>query len=220
MTIKELIAEGERLAKPSLLLNERPSDTGIVAYWGGRGRQGSRLPAGDRHWITLDCAWLANHGIRVRGSLGVYEVDSRRKWPMPISLDQRPDVPLSRLGIQDGIPLYGHEAPSFPPFEAVCLYGGSVIDEWLDSLGAERTEYDALVMTELAASYQQEYRKRCPLFRDEYAAVLAGWHTIWPDDEFYIPREMRLLLWTFRDAEPWIEVFERAPNFPIRVRIT
>jgi hypothetical protein len=31
---------------------------------------------------------------------------------------------------------------------------------------------------------------------------------------------MRLALWTFREAEPWVEVFERSPNMPVRLRIT
>ena len=32
-------------------------------------------------------------------------------------------------------------------------------------------------------------------------------HIYGSDDNFYIPREMRLVLWTFRGAEPWYEVF-------------
>lgn len=65
------------------------------------------------------------------------------------------------------------------------------------------------------------YRERCPLYlEDRPVAVLGGWHASWPDDEFYLPRQMRLALWTFREAEPWVEVFERSPNMPVRLRIT
>jgi hypothetical protein len=109
---------------------------------------------------------------------------------------------------------------SLPPIEAVCLYGGSVAEEWLASEGLGRTDYDVAATTDIGAAYKQVYRERCPLYSAGPAAVLGGWHAIWSDDEFYLPQEMRLMLWTFRDAEPWIEVFERFPNLPVRIRIT
>src|SRR5208283_4274490 len=104
-----------------------------------------------------------------------------------------------------GTPLYGHEAVSFPPIMAVCLYGGVKVGEWIKSLGYERTDYDLIENTDLGQGYRQELMKRCPLYSNAYAAVLGGWHAMWPEDHFYMPSEMRLVLWTFRDAEPWIE---------------
>jgi hypothetical protein len=35
MNLKELIAEGEALQRPSLLLSTKPNPGGIVGYWGG-----------------------------------------------------------------------------------------------------------------------------------------------------------------------------------------
>jgi hypothetical protein len=155
----------------------------------------------------------------VQGSLGVYDVDARWGWSVPIYTDQI-SAPLSALEIRGGTPLYGHETTSFPPIEALCLYGGPIIDEWLSLEGLERTDYDRAPYTKLGEKYFEAYGERCQLYAKGPAAVLGGWHAIWPDDDFYLPREMRLVLWTFRDAEPWIEVFERSPNLPVRVRIT
>jgi hypothetical protein len=95
MTPEAVIAEGERLAKPSLFLAESPTPTGVVAYWRGS-RAGYRGRDGDRHRITFDCNWLSQQGVRVQGSVGVYDVDSRWGWVMPIHLD-RLSVPLAQL---------------------------------------------------------------------------------------------------------------------------
>jgi hypothetical protein len=219
MKADAIIAEGERLAKPSLLLDETPTSVGVVAYWGGGGRLGYHGRDDDRHRITFDCGWLAAQCIRVKGSVGVYDIDTRWRWRVPVWLD-RVQAPLTELQMQGGVALFGREAMSFPPIEAVCLYGGRVVDEWLASERLERTNYDAAATTEVGEAYRQVYRERCPLFSDSPAAILGGWHAMWPDDDFYLPREMRLVLWTFRDAEPWIEVFERFPNMPVRIRNT
>src|SRR5262245_14114288 len=135
MTTDELVAEGMRLAKPSLLLSETPYESAVVAYYGGNGRSGYSGRNDDRHRITIDCEWLSLHGIKVAGSLGVYEVDPHWKWPVPIWLDRQPNTPLRELDIRDGMPLYGREAASVPPIEALCLYGGPAIGEWLSSMG-------------------------------------------------------------------------------------
>lgn len=217
MFADEIIAEGERLAKPSMLLDEKPSPTGVMAYWRGQGRNGYSGRPEDRHRMTFDCAWLAQQGIRVSGSIGLYDVHSG--WRIPFVLDRVPS-PLSDLGITGGTPLYGHEAMSIPPIEALCLYGGEPVERWLASQGLDRTDYDAAFNTDVGKAYNRVYQDRCPFFWNGPAAVLGGWHTIWPDDDYYLPREMRLVLWTFWESEPWIEVFERAPNFPIRMRIT
>jgi hypothetical protein len=50
---------------------------------------------------------------------------------------------------------------------------------------------------------------------------VGGWHTTWPDDDFFIPREMRLMLWTFQDSEPYYEVFlSPLLNYIVKDRIT
>ena len=218
MTIEELIAEGEALARPSLLLVDEPNENGVVAFWGGAGRV--ELPAGyefytrdARHWITFDCAWLARYGRCQAGHIVVYEQQSGGEpqgntFYFPTSLR---DVEV------DGAPLYGVEAPSFPPFQAVCLYGSERVKFWLTSLGLERHDYETAT-GDLLRQYEQEWLRRTPWLSGKYAGVLGGWHLQWPDDDFYLPLEAKLLLWTFRDSEPWVEVW--GPRMRTRFCIT
>jgi hypothetical protein len=220
MTPEAIIAEGEALARRCLFLTESRTAMGVVAYWRGGGRLGYAGREDDKHRITFDCAWLVRHGLRMQGSVGVYDVDRRWRWVRPIHID-RQETPLADLRMDGGTPLYGTEVWSFPPIEAVCLYGGPAVETWLEDEGLERIDYDVAATTEVGDVYQEEYRKRCPLYLSEPpAAVLGGWHALWPDDDFYLPLEMHLALWTFREAEPWIEVFERSANLVVRLRTT
>src|SRR5262249_20256183 len=121
-----------------------------------------------------------------------------------------------------GVPLYGSEARSFPPFEALCLYGGDVISTWLGKLGLERCEYHAARAQPEADDYSDEYLRRSPIYSASAEAVLGGWHQIWAEDDFYMPLEMRLALLTLRDAEPWLEVWLATGlgNWSVRSHIT
>ncbi|WP_155634076.1 hypothetical protein [Burkholderia cepacia] len=51
---------------------------------------------------------------------------------------------------------------------------------------------------------------RCPLYA-------GGWNMRWPDDE---PVDLDLVLWTFEEAEPWVEVFRDGGRYPVIQRIT
>jgi hypothetical protein len=130
MLANSVIAEGDRLAKPSMLLDETPSSSGVLAYWRGEGRVGYVGRVEDQHRITFDCAWLAQQGVRVNGCIGVYDV--KNGWQVPLCVD-RVQASLTEIEMKGGTPLYGHEAVSFPPLEAVCLYGGKPVEEWLAS---------------------------------------------------------------------------------------
>ena len=77
-----------------------------------------------------------------------------------------------------------------------------MVEEWLGSIGYQRTDYDLAWRDELGRKYCDEWDRRTPYTSQKYAAVLGGWHIMWPEDEFYMPKEMELVIWTFRDSEP------------------
>jgi hypothetical protein len=220
MTLDELIAEGERLAKPSLLLSPEPNRQPPVAFWGGQGRRGYTGREDDRHKVTFDCSWLASVGVEVEGVIGVYDVDDRWGWVKPVHVDYTPELRLADAGCSGGLPLYGHERRSLAPLPAICLYGGDRITAWLAESGLKRTDYDFAESSELGQEYRRAWTKQSPLYEKQYAAALHGWHQQWPEDDFYMPAEMTLLLWTFWDAEPWLELWQRRPNFRVELRIT
>ena len=215
--IRQLIAEAERLARPSFLLSRARSPADIVGWWRGMKRpvEGRK---DDTHRISIDCGRLPARSGPIEGEIGVYDVAPRWNWPVPIHVEHVRTGTFDRVA--DATPLSGREALSLPPLEALCLYGGPPVEEWLASAGLERTDYEAAAALDVAREYQAHFHDHCPLYSvsGEVAAVLGGWHLMWPDDDFYIPAEMRLVVWTLWEAEPWIEVFARGAALKVRVR--
>src|SRR5262245_39783859 len=110
MDAAQLIAEGLRLARPSLVLRTGPGRGRPSGFWGGDGV----VPlSGAKHWVSVDCSWLAQLGFPVRGCLSLYERSALR---FAAVIDANATMPVSSGG---SIPLFGEEEPSIPPCEAL-----------------------------------------------------------------------------------------------------
>lgn len=188
MDAAQLIAEGLRLARPSLVLRTGPRRERPVGFWRGDGV----VPlSGGKHWVSVDCSWLAQQGFPVGGCLSLYEQDVLRFVAV---MDATATMPATN---GESIPLFGQEEPSIPPCEALDVCGSDLARDWFAAGGG----------APIGEAYDREYQRRCPLWRDDVVAVLGGWHTFWPDSDDYKAQPGRLVLWTFRDAEPWVEVW-------------
>ncbi len=197
---QQIIDEGLKLARPSLCLHEEGSGR-PVAIWNGTGIV-PPPPGSWSHWITVDCDWLANHGYPLRGCLSLYQDNDNLAFTA-VSNDA---TRLPEEGI-DGVQLFGYEILSIPPMEALDVCGSKLTELWFAEATQERSNVEAI--TQIDAAYDEEYRKRCPLWDDSVVAVLGGWHTFWPDSDDYQAEAHlgKLVLWTFRGAEPWVEVW-------------
>jgi hypothetical protein len=222
-----LLKESKSLSLPCFDLVPAERGDTVVAHWGGRR---SDLPEqfpkfvtalkSHAHFFSIDQALLEQLGLRGRGPLALSMVttaeDDERLNHVHVSTGK-----LSEVVFEHSVPLTGKPTMSLPPLEAVLLYGGPAVQEWLASQGLQRWEYEA-VAQEVRQRYQEHFNSQSPLCREHPPfARVGGWHVSWPDDDFYIPREMRLVLWTFQDAEPWYEVFlSPLKNYVIKRRIT
>ena len=225
MTIEELISEGETLVRPSFLLNAQETDSGKVGYWGGeRADMPDELPpqvtafSGRRHIFSVSEALVSKLGIN-QGPFSLNEWENKNG-----DLSHRVKAD-SHTHFKDlnfsGEPLYAKLTDSFPPFPAVCLYGSDRVAAWLRELGLARHDYWR-VPGELPAQYESAWQKRSPFFQQSADIVVGGWHFLWPDDDFFIPAELRLAALTLRDAEPWLEVWHSAcsQGWRVKERIT
>jgi hypothetical protein len=82
----------------------------------------------------------------------------------------------AKLGTDIGSPLFAHKCHSLPPPDAMPF-----------------EEY---------GRYLPFWQSNCPLYTNEAAAVLGGWHFPWPDGDWEELREKPLLLWTIDESEP------------------
>ncbi len=222
-----LISEAQALSLPCVDLVPAQTGDRIVAHWGGRRADlPEQFPSfvtalrSQRHLLSVDQSVFSQLGIAGR-------------YPFALSIvttsagDERLDAKsvgtgtLDEAAFDDTIPLTSRPAVSLPPLEALILYGGPAIGEWIEAQGIKRWEYSA-AGSEIRKEYEKHFNPHLPLCADEPpVARVGGWHTLWPDDDFYTPREMRLMLWTFLDAEPWYEVFlSPQKNYVLRSRIT
>lgn len=223
----DLTKESAALSLPCFDLVPAGLGDPVVAHWGGRR---SDLPEefpkfvtalkSQAHFLSVEQSLFEQLGLRGRGPLALSKVttveDEERLNHVNVSTGK-----LSDIAFEDSIPLTAKPAISLPPFEAVLLYGGPAVQEWLASQGLQRWQYGE-VAPEAREQYQEQFNRQLPLFMDNPPfARIGGWHVSWPDDYFYIPREMRLMVWTFQDAEPWYEVFlSPLRNYVIKERIT
>jgi hypothetical protein len=213
MDIETLIKDGVRLSKPCIYLTASGAGSEVQAIWGGTGVGAPPEAGGWKHWVSVSCSGLQSLGFHSEGCFSIYE--NKSEWIAVV--DPSAHLPQS---IFSGIPLFGTLMMSFPPLDALCLYGNSEIEEWLKSQGLSRCDADALDKTELGDAYERKYQEQSPLYARNADAVLGGWHMRWPEDEAYDENKDSLLLWTFRDAEPWIEVWLNNGQLNVKARIT
>lgn len=73
---------------------------------------------------------------------------------------------------------------------------------------------------EVYDKYLGLWQSSCPLYTNEAAAVVGGWHFPWPDGDWEDLREIPFVLWTIEDSEPWVEVWKEPDGFKVIQRTT
>jgi hypothetical protein len=195
MDLQKFVEIAHQLAKPSTEL--RLNGTGDpVAYWHGMSMEGAPVISflDNAIWCEVSLDW---------------EVEGR-----VLAVDE-PD--------RHGLPLFESMHVSLPPVDAIFLLGGSEIDAYLQACGWSAADgFNGNFPDPIPLQYQELYwYKNCPLYSSTGAeAVKGGWCVPWPDDDWEEFNDKELVLWTFRESEPWIEVYRDGSGFRVKRRIT
>jgi hypothetical protein len=124
-----------------------------------------------------------------------------------------------------GVPLYAYPASVLPPIEVVFVHGCEEIGAWLAANNWPRTErYNSnFPDAAIVRKYEQVWVSEHPIYKNdpEIYAATGGWHFPAADPDWHDLVPAKLLLTTFRDSEPWVELFQ-LPNGDYKViqRIT
>jgi len=213
----ELIAEGERLAKPCVLLKAAGPDDAFAAVWGGPGVVPAP-PGPYRHWLSIDCRFMPIGLGPPAGCLSVYTDEEHTETGAAI---HDPSKVLSGSPRQRR--LYAHPARSLPPLEGVFRFGGEAVRQWLHAQGWRPDHggyYNHFRDPAPALEYQQRYESECPLFVGGAFAALGGWHLPWPEGDWVRLLGETLLVWTFEESEPWVEVWGGGDGYRVKARVT
>jgi hypothetical protein len=215
MTGAELIAEAEKLARPCVLLRKKGSEDRFAAVWGGDGLVPA--PEGDFcHWLTVDCSFFPKGLGVTKGCLSIYTDEDDCESGVAV-LDKKGKLTAERGSTK----LYAHEARSLPPADAVFRFGSPAVHKWLraNKWKPEWGYNDNFNDSDLVEEYEQLYQSECPLYTDKAHAVLGGWHFPWPEGDWEDLADRPLLVWTFEDSEPWVEVWG-GDEFEVKQRAT
>ena len=226
MTTAELIAEGESLTLPAFYLREQTTVGETMAYWGGsRSDRADVFPPNmaylsRRHICTISEGLLVRLDIANTGPVSLYEFEKNSDARELVHRADRDYRTKSTELSFSGLPLVAESVSSFPPFAALCYNGGEGVRAWLQSQSLAPHEYWR-VHGEEREEYEKEWTRRQPSPNGDIVVVVGGWHFMWPDDNFYTPLEYRLLFLTFRDAQPWFEVWHSPcqHGFEVKERI-
>jgi hypothetical protein len=122
----------------------------------------------------------------------------------------------------DALKLYAHPDSSLPPVEGVFKLGSSDVVTWLEANNWQPDwGYNGNFRDRAPVEmYDRAYRNQLPLFNDTAHGVLGGWHMAWPEGDWDELVDKRLIVWTFAESEPWVEVWEDEGRFRVIQRIT
>ncbi|MGJ7575828.1 hypothetical protein ACSFBX_35365 [Variovorax sp. RB2P76] len=199
MTVEELVAEGERLKRPCVLLKTE-GEGQPVAWWHHKSES---LASNRESWITFD----------------IHAVPDAERQNLPRYLTlltgaEELDGVLQPVDLPpEGLPLFGHSLEVIAPIEAVFAFGNERIGAWLAANDWPRRErYNSnFPDSALVESYQERWCETYPIYCNDpnvYAA-LGGWHVPHTEDDWYQLAEERLLILTIHDSEPWVEGWQR-----------
>lgn len=225
----DVLELARQLARPVTLL--RKTGTGQpVASWGGEPSvplppelvvtDEDELEDGifHDHWVSVDASALS------LGLTGCFSVYLHPDEDRPLVLHE----PEATLQIERGTPLYAYASTERPHVDALFRVGPPTLQQWMASLlGQDSAEL--LRHSDIGAhrhpvleKLDQTLRAAHPLFAGGAAAQLGGWCWGWPD-ETWDERERRgqqLILTTFEDSEPWVEVWWTGHDFEAVAHLT
>lgn len=122
-----------------------------------------------------------------------------------------------------GTKLYAQEISVLPPIDAVFMSGSPAVGDWLKKNRWERdwAYNDNFRDRSVTRSYESVWQQEYPFYWNNAFATLGGWHMPWPYGDWKDLLDENLLIQTFMDSEPWIEVWQlRSGEFKVIQRMT
>lgn len=198
MTVDELIAEGRRLQRRTVLLTPHGSGD-PSAFWYGHDYQ-EEAPDGHRCWICVNAGSIPSFDCR--GWLSIFTDDESCEGG-------RVEASSARYK-RDGIRLYPKEIDVLPTIDAVISCGSPAVEHWLAENKWQRDwRYNSNFRDRsMVEKYEAAECRENPLFWKGAYATLGGWHMGWPDDDWHDFLDAKLLVHTYMDSEPWIEAWQ------------
>jgi hypothetical protein len=200
MTSEQLIEEGRRLMRPSVVL--RPRGPGPVAAVYYERDEDDIESTGYRRWLSVDSRQIPGLPPALSGYLTILtdeekctggRVELTESWPN-----------------RKGVALFAQAVDVLPPIDAVFARGSQAVEAWITAFGWGRTDRynDNFKGRDIVAEYERVWTREYPLYLEsDVYAVLGGWHFPGADDDWHELIDQHLMVLTLRDAEPRVEAW-------------
>ncbi|SMB79126.1 hypothetical protein [Deinococcus hopiensis] len=223
------LALAEQLARPVTFLQFEGEGEPIAAWKGVPSvplpehlvvTDEDQIEDGDffEHWISVDARKLPH---ALPGCLSVY----LRAGGDQIALYD----PEAVLHVDEGQALYGFPSQQVPHLDALFRHGPSDLQGWVaQELGTpaeEMLEWSELPLwkSPVLTDLDQQLRSEHPMWADERpVAQLGGWCWGWPDQTWDEREKLnqQLMLVTYEDSEPWVELWWTGQDFEVVEHLT
>jgi hypothetical protein len=213
MTVEVLLDAGQRLTKPVTRLVKRTPDStaATIACWVGAGGAERSLP-----WLRVDLRAHPDPACRRDAVLEVHADAGEGHGHAVV-------VPALLEPRRGETALCGITSEEIPSLAVLFLEGDDAIASWLVKNRWKREwEYTGnFPDRDCARGYAAEWRRSHSISDAETWAQLGGWPLSWGHENAGAQLAAgSLLLRTYKDAEPWIEVSLRGGEPRVAVRIT
>jgi len=215
VTFEHLWEEADRLAQPTvhLQLIDRPKKSQPrAAIWSETELEIN----GRQHWLTVDLRQHPDESLRADGILEVFA-----NWgdQHGFATFSKARLPKAREG---QLTLHAVSEWDYPCSDILLLKAGGKINRWAKEIGWE-SGVGAAEEAPALDEYDEEWADSHPGHQfqggDVYAQ-LGGWPVSWPDESAAEQIRRKLVLRTYADSEPWLEVFKRGRAYEVIARIT
>jgi hypothetical protein len=206
MTLEDLIVEGRAIARRCVFLRSEEKGSRVGTWH-------EATEPRHRRWLTVDAAFMSLSDCRY---VSVLSDHSGRGWIERLAA-------LPEASTRD-VPLFASDATVLPPLDAIFARGSERVGSWLSENGWPRDcPYNPNFPDRAPAQeYERAFQAEHPLYSSAGVfAVIGGWHFPFPDDDWHDLIDNDLLLMTFADAEPWIEVWrDKTGQIKVIERVT
>ena len=215
VTSQDIWKEARRLSKPVVhlkALRQPAKSQPLAAIW----NKTPQAQGNKRLWLIVDLRHHPDKDLRENGVLHVFDSSGERGS----AVLQRGKLPAPQAG---QTALYAMEAQDLPGPEVVMHNAGDALktggrkvkwesaDPWSDAMRP---------LLKFEEKWETTYHPSRGLRRGSVYAQLGGWPVTWPDESAAEQLNRPLVLRTYENSEPWLEVFRRKQGYDVRIRIT
>lgn len=209
----DLIEEGKRLARPSLVLRERGD--AYAAILGGTGVVPISLPGEWDHRFSFSCDHLPINPRKLHGVVSVYWQDDYLQSHAAIN-DPGAALPED----SDGTKLYGTPFDCLPSVGVVLANGGAAVRRWTRAIGEWIGDLDVFECQENVARYIEAFQANHPHWADPSCRMmLGGWGAGFPESDWLRRMSHTLLASQLRD-EPFLEIYDTGTELQADEHVT